>query len=186
MVAHVPIIRLNNITQFSPLLNCWWTSLICGSQKFGNKQGFLSVCGMFVSWEQYGASFPGGLGDRAETGGCHMVHWYAPAMRTEWIALIGIIRKIMESDWLQRTWHFASKLWGGKGRTVKKKGIHINWHVIQLPQVTLIWEEKTFQHFLELNTKYLCFIMCRQGNFQCVHIPNAYVLCISTNTWRCN
>lgn len=80
-----------------------------GSQQFENERGFLSDVG-FLSWEKYSVSFPGGLGDRADTEGCHMVHWYAPAMTAEFTPLIGINRKIMKSDWLQRTWHFALKL----------------------------------------------------------------------------
>lgn len=42
--------------------------------------------------------FHEGLGDRADTGGCHMVHWYAPVMGTWFIALIGVNCKIMEND----------------------------------------------------------------------------------------
>lgn len=185
-MAHVPVIRLNNITQFWPikfLVNFFdmWQSEIW-------KQARVSVClwdvwvlrtiRCLISWSAWWQGWDRRLPYGTLVCTCHenrvnSSHWNNQENYGKWLAAEDL------------TFCFKALGWG-EGRTVKKNGIHINWHVIQLPQVTLTWEEKTFQHFLELNTKYLCFIMCRQGKVQCVHIPNAYVLCISTNTWRCN
>ena len=94
--GHIPNMRLNNITQFSPLL----IVLVKFFDGWQSGKGFCLSVGYLCPENN---TVPGGLSDRAGTGGCHMAHWNEPAMRAWLIALTGIIRKIMESDWLQGT-----------------------------------------------------------------------------------
>ena len=81
----------------------------------------------------------------------------------------------MESDRQQRTWHDVSKLWRGKKvKTVEKVYILIGMSYISPKQHSFEKKKKIFQHFLELNTKYLCFIFIQWAEFSlCVHIQNA-------------
>lgn len=156
----------------------WWNSLMSGSQ------ARVSVWMCAVCVPKTTQLIPGGLSDRVVAGGCHMAHWNAPAMRARFIVLIGIIRKIVESVWLQRTWRFVSKLWRGEKAELFLKSIHINWHVKRFPQVTLIWEDRkhlsTFFR-VEYQVLLLCYVL--HGKFSlCVHIPNPCVLGRYTDT----
>lgn len=90
-----------------------------------------------------------------------------------------ISRKIMESHWLQRTWHFALKLEGIKKKQNCWKSIHIDWHVIFLPPVTLVWENgKDLLTFFRAAYWVLLLYYMQQAKFSlCLHIPNPHVMC---------